>query len=72
MKLTKLVSIRDFSGKRKKISSLGLALYSLGSSLTQTGSSSVLELLETIGNSDHHKNFLGTSRQLALYLSLAP
>ena len=34
------------------MSSLHLALYSFGSSLTQTGSSSVLELLETIGNSD--------------------
>ena len=52
MKLTKLASIRYFSDNLKKISSLGLALYSLGSSLTYNGSSSVLELLETIGNSD--------------------
>ena len=34
------------------MSSLHLALYSFGSSHTQTGSSSMLELLETLGNSD--------------------
>ena len=33
------------------MSSLGLPLYSFGSSLTQTGSSSVLELPETTGSS---------------------
>ena len=35
------------------MSSLCLPLYSFGSSITQTGSSSMLELLETIGNSAH-------------------
>ena len=34
------------------MSSLCMALYSFGSSPTLTGSSSVIELLETIGNSD--------------------
>ena len=34
-----------------KVSSLRLTKYSFGSSITLTGSSSVLELLETIGNS---------------------
>jgi hypothetical protein len=35
----------------EKMSSLWLAIYCFGSSLTQTGSSSMLELPNTIGNS---------------------
>ena len=38
------------------MSTLHLALYSFGSSLTPTGSSIVLEWLETIANSSHFIN----------------
>ena len=40
-----------YLGNLKKMSSLCLSLYSVGSSLTKTGSSSMHELLETNGNS---------------------
>ena len=47
--------VKEFMGKgvSEKMSSVHLALYSFGYSLAQIGS-----LLETIGKSDRHINFL--------------
>jgi hypothetical protein len=50
MSLSQSASIRPFWGNLK-MSSLCLALLPFGSSYTQTGTSSVVELPETIGNS---------------------
>ena len=51
MWLPQLASKENNWGNLMKVSSLWLTKYSFGSSITLTGSSSMLELLETIGNS---------------------